>query len=112
MKDQKSPHFLLQQMAQIQRMERGKLCIIRQGADGPYFNHQTWENGKNTSRYVPRDQVEALEEALAGYQSFESLSKEYVQIMVEKTRAEREAGSKKKRPLRPSSSPKTRKSGG
>ena len=112
MNDQKSPQVLLQQMAQIQRMERGKLCVIRQGADGPFYNHQTWENGKNTSRYVPRDQVGALAEAIAGYQSFESLSQEYVRVMVEKTRAEREAGSKKKLPRRKSSSPRKRKSGG
>jgi len=112
MNDQKSPQVLLQQMAQIQRMERGKLCVIRQGADGPFYNHQTWENGKNTSRYVPRDQVDALEQALAGYQSFESLSKEYVRLLVEKTRAERAAGFKKKRPRRQSSWPRTRKSGG
>jgi len=28
-------------------MERGKLCLMHQGSYGPYYNHQTWENGKN-----------------------------------------------------------------
>ena len=32
-----TPQFLLQQLAQIQHLERGKLCIIRQGPNGPYY---------------------------------------------------------------------------
>ena len=103
MKTQTSPHVLLQQMAQIQQMERGKLCVIGQGPEGPYYNHQTWENGKNASRYVPRPQVEAMEKVIAGYQRFESLTEQYVQWMVQKTRGEMAAGFKKKT-LRPISS--------
>jgi hypothetical protein len=105
-----SPQVLLQQMAQIQHMERGKLCILRQGPDGPYYNHQTWENGKNTTHYVPRQQVEALAEAIAGYQNFARLTGQYVELMVEKTRAERTAGLKKKTPPRKSAWPRKRKS--
>jgi len=93
-----SPQTLLQQIAQLQHLERGKLCIIRQGPNGPYYNHQTWENGKNVSRYVPADQVPALRQAIAGYQQFQSLVEQYVQLMVQKSRAERAAGSKKKTP--------------
>ena len=105
-----TPQELFQQMAQIQQMEKGKLCVIRQGPDGPYYNHQTWENGKNTSRYVPQPEVEAMQQAIAGYQEFATLTDQYVQLMVEKTRAERVAGVKKKIPLPRSSWPKTRKS--
>ncbi len=105
-----SPEVLLQQMAQIQHMERGKLCIIRQGPDGPYYNHQIWEDGKNTTRYVPRQQVEAMAEAIAGFQSFARLSEQYVELMVEKTRAERADGFKKKTPPGKSGWPRKRKS--
>ena len=110
MKTQTFPHVLLQQMAQIQQMERGKLCVMGQGPGGPYYNHQTWENGKNTSRYVPGAQVEAMTQAIDGYQRFESLAEQYVQLMVQKTRQEMAAGFKKKT-LRPKSSwPKRGKS--
>ena len=110
MKTATSPQVLLQQMAQIQHMERGKLCVMGQGPGGPYYNHQTWENGRNTSRYVPGPQVKGMEEAIAGYQRFESVAEQYVQLMVQKTREEMAAGFKKKT-LRPKSSwPKRRKS--
>jgi hypothetical protein len=110
MKTQTSPQVLLQQMAHIQQMERGKLCVMGQGPGGPYYNHQTWENGKNTSRYVPGPQVEAMAQAIAGYQRFEGLAEQYVHLMVQKTREEMAAGFKKKT-LRPKSSwPKRRKS--
>jgi hypothetical protein len=91
-----APHSLLQEMAQIQQMERGKLCILRQGPDGPYYNHQTWENGKNVARYVPPDQLEAMQQAIAGYERFQALVKQYVELIVQNTRAQREAGLKKK----------------
>jgi hypothetical protein len=110
MKTQTSPHVLLQQMAQIQQMERGKLCVMGQGPGGPYYNHQTWENGQNTSRYVPGPQVEAMAQAIAGYQRFESLAAQYVQLMVEKTREEMAAGFKKKTSRPTSSWPRKGKS--
>ena len=91
-------------------MERGKLCILRQGPQGPYDNHQAWENGKNLCRYVPHDQVPALQQALAGYQQFQSLVEQYAQLIIEKTRAEQTARVKKKTPRPSSSWPKTRKS--
>jgi hypothetical protein len=105
-----TPQSLLQQIAQIPHMERGKLCILREGPQGPYFNHQTWENGKNVSRYVPQDQVPAMKKAIAGYEQFESLTKQYAQMIIQKTRAELTTGFKKKT-SRPSSSwPKTKRS--
>ena len=58
-----TPAQLLKEMARIDRMERGTLCRMREGRDGPYFNHQTWENGRNVVRYVPREQVAALLDA-------------------------------------------------
>ena len=91
-----TPESLLRQMAQIQTMERGKVCLLRQGPNGPYYNHQVWENGRNATQYVPSDQVGPLQEAIAGYQQFQELAEEYVQCLVQQTRAARAAGSKKR----------------
>ena len=105
-----TPQQLLPQIAQIQHMERGKLCVMREGPAGPYYNLQSWENGKNLNRYIPRDQLPAVRQALAGYQKFQQLTEQYAQQVIDKTRAELAASSKKKTPPRNSSLPKTRKS--
>lgn len=112
MNAQITPQSLLQQIAQLQQMERGKLCVLRQGPQGPYYNHQTWENGKNVSRYVPRDDVPALQQAIAGYEQFQSLTDQYAQMIIERTRAERASGLKKKTSPSKSSWPKTKRSNG
>lgn len=88
----------------------GSLSVIRQGPQGPYYNHQCYEKGRNVSRYIPGEQVADLKEAIEGYHRFQQLVEQYVELMVEKTRAERQAGLKKKTPRRNSSWPKTRKS--
>ena len=90
-------HSLLQQAAQIPQLERGSLSVIRQGPDGPYFNHQCRQDGKSVSRYVPRDQAPAVEAAIAGYGQFQQLIDEYVDQKVSETRAEIAADSKKKK---------------
>jgi hypothetical protein len=105
-----TPESLFQQMAQILRMEPGKLCVIRQGPDGPYYNLQCRQNGKTVTRYVPRDQAELVATHTANHERFQSLVTEYIALVAERTRAEREAGSKKKTPRPRSSWPKTRKS--
>jgi hypothetical protein len=105
-----TPQSVLQDIAQIQRLDRGTVSVLRQGPEGPYYNHQCYENGRNVSRYVPSEQVPELKESIANFHRFEQLMKQYVDLMVGKTRAEREAGSKKKTPPPNSSWPKTRKS--
>ena len=105
-----TPESILQDISQIQRIDRGSVSVIRQGPEGAYYNHQCYENGRNVSRYVPGEQVDDLREAIEGYRRFQQLVAQYVELMVEKTRAERQAGSKKKTPPRNSSWPKTRKS--
>ena len=101
-----------QQIAQIKRMERGKLTIMRQTPDGPYYKLQAWEDGKNLSRYIPRDQADAVQEALEGYRQFQELTGQYAQTVIDQTRAELAAHSKKKtyHLRRKSSWPRTRKS--
>jgi hypothetical protein len=105
-----TPQSVLRDIAQIQRLERGTLSVIRQGPTGPYYNHQCYEEGRNVSRYVPLEQVGEVREAIDGYHRFQELVQQYAQLMVEKTRAERAAAFKKKTQRRNSSWPKTRKS--
>lgn len=109
--NQFTPAYLLQQIAQIHYMEPGKLCVIGQGPNGPYYNLQCREKGKTLSLYVPADQVPLVTEHTANYQQFQALVDQYAQLIVDRTRAERTAGAKKKTPRRSSSWPKTRKSG-
>jgi hypothetical protein len=112
MNSKTTPQTLLHDIAQIQRLERGTISVIRHGPQGPYHNHQCYENGRNVSRYVPPDQVAELQAAMAGYHQVQAMMAQYVQLMVEQTRAERADGFKKKLQVPKSSSPKMRKSSG
>lgn len=109
MKEQ-PPAQLLQQIAQIQRMEPGKLCVIGQGPKGPYYNLQCREHGKPVSRYVPAAQVQAVAQHTENYKKFQDLVSQYAQQIIEETRAERTAGFKKKTSALKSSWPRTRRS--
>ena len=64
-----SLQLLLDQIAAITRMEAGKLCVIREGPTGPYYNHQCYEAGRNVSRYVPaaKDKVFEKRDYPKGY---------------------------------------------
>jgi hypothetical protein len=106
------PAQLLNQILQIPRMERGKLTLMRQGPQGPYFKLQAWEHGRNLSRYVSRDQAEAVQEALDGYHRYRELTEQYAQAIINQTRAQLAAQSKKKHYhlRRSSSGRKSRKS--
>jgi hypothetical protein len=111
MNSKKSLQSLLQEAVQIPQLERGKLCILREGPDGPYYNHQRREGGKNISRYIPREQVPAVQQAIEGYHRFQDLIEQYVDQVVERTRSEIAADSKKNPSSRRKSSwPRTRKS--
>lgn len=91
-------------------MERGKLTVIRESPSGPFYKLQARENGKNLTRYVPRDQAPAVQEAIEGYQRFESLAEQYAGLIIEKTRSEIASASKKTEHRPKSSWPRTPKS--
>ena len=74
---------LLEEMGKIQRMERGKVCKMK-GRE--HFNHQTWQNGRNNVRYVPREEVEDLQAAINGYARFNELARQYIDEIVRLTR--------------------------
>ena len=76
-------------------MERGKLSVIKESSAGPFYKIQAREQGKNLTRYVPREQVGAVQEAIEGYQRFESLTQQYAQQVIDRTRQAIAAGSKK-----------------
>jgi hypothetical protein len=84
----KTAQALLKEIAAIRSMERGTLCRLR---SGPYFNHQTWENGRNRVRYVSQADVPALQEAIAGYRRFLDLTRQYADLVIEQSRASRAA---------------------
>lgn len=90
-----TPASILKQIAQIQQMERGTISLMRKTPSGEFYNHQTWENGQNKARYVPRDEVAPLQEAIEGYHLFKELSEAYAQRIIDQTRAARAAHSKK-----------------
>ena len=78
-------HPLLERMGRIERMERGKVCrmIAR-----PHYNHQTWQNGHNVVRYVPAEQVAALQAAINGYRLFMELAQQYAEQIIQRTSRE------------------------
>lgn len=86
MKKAKDRHPLLRRMAKISRMERGTLCRM---AGRPHYNHQTWQGGRNVSRYVRPDDVAALLEAIEGYRIFLRLAEQHADLIIRRTRAER-----------------------
>ena len=88
---------LLQQIAEIQRMEPGKLCVMGPGKNGPYYNLQCRENGKPVSRYVPQDQVGTVAQNTENYRTFQTLVGQYAQDVITRTREERLGAQKKRR---------------
>ncbi|MGH7969908.1 MAG: hypothetical protein ACREIC_14395, partial [Limisphaerales bacterium] len=81
---------LLQRIAAIPAMERGKLSTYsfkeRSGAAGPYYKLQHWQNGQNQTRYVPSDELPTVEAALAGYAQHQQLTEQYAQLVIAETR--------------------------
>jgi hypothetical protein len=78
---------LLEQMSQIGRMERGKLCRM---GDRPHYNHQSWQDGRNRVRYVPAEEKDFLQEAINGYHQFMKLAQRYADEVITQTQKERD----------------------
>lgn len=87
MKVTKKMQRLLEQITQIARMERGKLCRM---GDRPHYNHQSWQDGRNRVRYVPAEEMDFLQEAIDGYRQFLKLAERYADEAIKQTRRERE----------------------
>lgn len=87
MKTTKKMRALLERMARIARMERGKLCRM---GDRPHYNHQTWQDGRNVVRYVPAGEMGFLQEAIDGYEQFKTLAEQYATEVIKQTQRERQ----------------------
>ena len=104
-KQQKRRKQILQEMAGIDRMEKGRLTAeyresIREGKTvrkGPYYKHQCWEEGRNISRRVPVEEAGDLRDAVEGYHQFRQLSDEYAELTIQSTRKQGEAPRSKKK---------------
>ena len=111
--NQSTKTHLLQQIAAIPAMERGKISRYtfkgRSDASGPYHKLQRWQDGKNHTRYVSAAELPAVQTALAGYAKFRQLTGQYADLVIEETR-QNIAGSKKNQSRRKSSSPRKKKS--
>lgn len=106
-----TPDSILTQIAAIKRLEAGKLSIIRQGPNGPYYNLQHREAGHNHTEYVPNAELPQAQAHVEAYQEVSQLFEQYVNTVSEISRKERKGGDKKKRSTpRPSQSPAKRKS--
>jgi hypothetical protein len=93
---------LLQQIAAIAAMERGKLSAYsfkeRSGHTGPYYKLQSWQGGKNLTRYVPADELPAVQAALEGYAQYQQLTQQYAELVIAETRQSIAGAKKKKSP--------------
>jgi len=87
---------ILQEMNSITPHGAWQLCAQSPaGVSAPFHKLQNWHQGKNQTRYVPAEEVPALQEALAGHQRFQGLAEEFVDLTVRATRQEGEANRKK-----------------
>ena len=111
--NQSTKTHLLQQIAAIPALERGKLSRYtfkeRSDASGPYHKLQRWQDGKNHTRYVSADELPAVQTALAGYTQFRQLTEQYADLVIQETR-QNIAGSKKNQSRPKSSWPRKKKS--
>jgi hypothetical protein len=81
--NQSEKTHLLEQIAAIPAMARGKLSLH---SSGRHQKLQCWQGGKNHTRHVASDELPAVESALAGYAQYRQLTEEYADLVIEETR--------------------------
>ena len=91
---------LLEQIAAIPAMERGKLSPR---ATGRHYKLQCWQEGKNHTRHVPADDLPAVQDALDGYAQYRQLTEQYADLVIRETHQNLAAAKKKTRSRPPSS---------
>ena len=85
---------ILQEMAKIDRMQRGTLSeqffkakkAGREVIHGPYYVLQQWMNGKHRSQRVPAKEILPVRGAIEGRERFEKLAQEFIEITERLTR--------------------------
>lgn len=86
MKTTSKAQRLLARIAQIQDMERGTVCRM---SGRNHYNHQTWAEGRNVVRYVAREDVADLQQAIAGFALFTQLTRLYADEIIRLSRIRR-----------------------
>lgn len=92
-------------MSQIDTMHRGRLSeeyrerhengqTVRRG---PYYKYQEWKDGRNKSRRIKADEVEALREGISGLDKFKELAADYIDMTVEMTEQRQDQSSESKK---------------
>lgn len=84
---------ILQEIAAIDRMQRGRLCEQffkskedgRQVRRGPYYVLQRWCRGRNHCHRVPAAEVAAVQSAIDGFARFTALVEEFAEITEQAT---------------------------
>lgn len=78
----KKQEQILRRMAEIPRLTRGKLRLLRTSKSGRgFYNLQYWHGGRNNVKYVSDEQYDIYAEAIDGYARFMRLVEEYVDLM-------------------------------
>jgi hypothetical protein len=103
--NQSKKSHLLEQIAAIPAMERGKLSPH---SSGRHQKLQCWQEGRNHTRHVAADELPAVASALAGYAQYRQLTEQYADLVIQETRQDI-AAAKKKIPARPPSSSRRKK---
>lgn len=85
-----TPEKLLEKIASIQWMERGSIALNKPWINGGFFNHTVYENGKSRTRYVREDEIDELKVLIAAHNQFKELVRQYEDLVIQRTRAERE----------------------
>jgi len=86
MKTSAKAQRLLARIAQLQDMERGTVCRM---SGRNHYNHQTWAEGRNLVRYVAREDVPDLRQAIAGFARFTQLTRQYAEEIIRRSRSRR-----------------------
>lgn len=87
---------LIAQLATVSHMQRGTLTeqyIQRPAPDGkgtvalgPYYKFQVWEDGRNHTRSVSADEVDALREDIANHHIFQQIFHQLAAQIIAETR--------------------------
>ena len=80
---------ILDEMRAIRQLIAGKLSsqfIKKAKADGsfsilgPYFIYQRWKDGKNRPERINKEELPAIQAAVAGFEKFKQLTAEFAEI--------------------------------
>lgn len=89
------------EIGNIESLLRGKITTstpVRKKDDGstyqagPYYKLQSWQGGKNVTRYLPPEDYPATKEYVDNYQAFKNLCDEFAEVTEQITILQDEEG--------------------